>query len=148
MAKRYIYLLLLFFIWIYTELIRFFYYNHHTYNAKFLSDDFTAAHIRAEIGIFFDFDVCASAIFLVCVVQLFASVNNFVQFKAGTRFVEHTANWTGFTSVSKARNTATRPLEMVCDIFFIHLITPQQRFRNSGQKQFYHRRLRAYRSRQ
>ena len=103
--------------------------------------------MRAEIGMFFDFGVYTFAIFLVCAVQLFAGVNNFVQFKAGTRFVEHTANRAGYTSVSKTRNTATRPLEMICDIFFIHDFTPQRYFHNSGQKRFYHRRLQAYHSR-
>lgn len=81
---------------------------------------------------FFDFGVYTFAIFLVCVVQIFASVNNFVQFKAGTRFVEHTANRASCTSVSEAGNTATSMSEMVCDIFFGHVITPQRYFRNSG----------------
>ena len=110
-------------------------------------DDFTAAHIRAEIGILFDFGVYAFAIFRVCAVQLFASANNFVLFKAGTSFIEHTANRASCTSASKTRNTATRPLEMVCDIFFIHDFTPQQCCRNNGQERFYHQRLRAYHSR-
>ena len=121
--------------------------NHRLYKLISL-DDFTAAHIRAEIGILFDFGVYALAIFLVCVVQLFASTDNFVLFKTRARLVEHTADWADCTSVSKARNTATRPLEMICDVFFSHDFTPQQCCRNSRQKRFYLRRLRAYHSRQ